>query len=127
MKYLLFFLFSLNLLAVEVDGTLTYKMPNGELVDRPVTIDVPPRGQGEVILRSGIYEWKTSKFWSKEKHGKKIFAALFDAKYRDQKSQFLLKGTYLKGSNKLIYTGDVYMKKNQEKKHIGLFHFEYLR
>jgi hypothetical protein len=127
MKYLILFLLSFNLFATEVDGTITYKLPNGELVDRVVSIDVPSRGQGEVILRSGDFEWRTTKFWSKEKHGKMIFAALFDTKFRDTESKLLFKGTYLKGSNKLIYAGDIYKKKDGEKKHIGLFNFEYLR
>lgn len=63
MKYLLVFLFSLNLLATEVDGTITYKLPNGELVDRNVSIEVPSRGMGEVVLRGERFEWKTDKFW----------------------------------------------------------------
>jgi len=126
MKYLLVFLFSLNLLATEVDGTITYKLPNGELVDRNVSIEVPSRGMGEVVLRGERFEWKTDKFWSKNKNDRLVFTAEFETEFRGLKSTIVLKGTYLKGSNKLIYAGDVYKKKD-ELKHIGLFNFNYLR
>ncbi|MFZ8932294.1 MAG: hypothetical protein ACO20H_11305 [Bacteriovoracaceae bacterium] len=126
MKYLLVFLFSLNLLATEVDGTITYKLPSGELVDRNVSIEVPSRGMGEVVLRGERFEWKTDKFWSKNKNDRLVFTAEFETEFRGLKSTIVLKGTYLKGSNKLIYAGDVYKKKD-ELKHIGLFNFNYLR
>ena len=45
------------------------------------------------------------------------------------KSTLKFKGTYLKGKNKLYYTGDVYKtnNKNEIKRHIGIFTFKYDR
>jgi hypothetical protein len=119
-------LFSFNLSATEVDGKITYKLPNGDLVDRFVSIDVPSRGQGDVVLRGKSFEWKTKKFSSSKENERLIFTAEFETEFRGTPSTLIFKGTYLKGLNKILYVGDIY-KKKEDLKHIGLFSFEYLR
>jgi hypothetical protein len=106
-----FFCFSPALaLAEAVDGNIIYKLPNGELIKRAVTLEVPSRGQGEVVLRGSKFEWKTTKFWTVKKAGKTTFIAVFKTQFRQFKSLIALKGTYLKGTNKILYYGDTYKK-----------------
>lgn len=92
-----------------VDGKIFYKMGE-EIVKRNVTLEVPSRGQGEVVLRGDKFEWKTTKFWTVKKAGKTTFIAVFKTQFRQWKSLIAFKGTYLKGSNKILYYGDMYKK-----------------
>lgn len=126
---LLMFLASLSIIALAkpVDGTLTYKLPSGDLVDRDVVLEVPSRGQGEVVLSGRSFEWRTTQFKSFERLGKQVFVAVFDAEFQGMKSKIIFNGTYLKGSNKLIYTGDMFKVKSRKLEHLGVFNFSYDR
>lgn len=108
-----------------VAGNLVYKLPNGELVKRAVTLEVPSRGQGEVVLRGTKFEWKTTKFWTVKKAGKTTFVAVFKTQFRQFKSLIALKGTYLKGTNKIMYYGDTYKKKGHNFEAESLVGFNY--
>jgi hypothetical protein len=120
---------SLALMAKPVEGVLTYKLPSGDLVDREVILEVPARGQGEVVLSGKSFEWKTTNFRSFKSLGRDVFVASFDTEFRGMKSTLIFKGTYLKGNNKLSYTGDIYKLKKSQRKldHIGIFNFQYQR
>jgi hypothetical protein len=130
---------SLSAFSAPVDGEVYYKLPSGELATRLVTLDVPSRGQGEVILSGKNFEWKTTKFKSFTKAGQTLFIAAFNTTFQNFKSTVILKGTYLKGSNQIKYYGDMYKKdghlpanKNIETdipgiKYTGGFSFNYLR
>ena len=124
---LLISLFVVGAFATAVDGTLTYKLPSGDLVDREVTLEVPSRGQGEVVLSGKSFEWKTTQFKSFERAGKMTFVAVFDTDFRGMKSKTILRGTYLKGNNKLFYTGDMYKLKDRKLSHLGIFNFKFDR
>ena len=67
MKLLILALMSFSIFAADVDGTITYRLPNGELVERDVTLNVPSMGQGEVILFGDNFEWRTTEFSSFKK------------------------------------------------------------
>jgi hypothetical protein len=138
MKLILAILLVTNVaFASQIEGEMTYKTPSGNLVDRVVTIEVPSRGQGEVILLGQKFEWKTKAFKSFVVNGETIFIAAFKTQFRNFKSTILFKGTYLKGSNKIIYAGNFYKKtghKNLENlenlsgfNYSGSFRFDYLR
>jgi len=128
MKILLAFAMMMTAaMATAVDGTLTYKLPSGDLVDRDVTLEVPSRGQGEVVLSGKSFEWKTTQFKSFETAGKQTFVAIFETDFRGMKSKTVLRGTYLKGNNKLYYTGDMYKIKDRKISHLGIFSFQYDR
>ena len=120
-------LLSFNSFATQVDGKITYKLPSGDLVDRQVVLETPSRGQGEVILSGKKFEWRTKKFQSFNTLGKDTFVAIFDTKFMGTQSTLVFKGTYLKGSNKLLYTGDIYKTANKKTRHLGVFSFEYDR
>ena len=98
-------------------------------MDREVVLDVPSRGQGEVVLSGKSFEWKTINFKSFKNLDRDIFVASFDTEFRGMKSTMIFKGTYLKGNNKLFYTGDIYKLKKSQRKlaHIGIFNFQYKR
>ncbi len=119
--------FSISAFATPVDGTITYKLPSGELAERDVTLETPSRGQGEVVLTGKNFTWKTTNFNSYETSGKVTFMAIFDTKFMGQQSKLLFKGTYLKGSNKLIYAGNIFKIKKNKVKHLGLFDFKFDR
>lgn len=99
---------SFHVFAIPVDGKITYKLPSGSLVDRIVTIDVPERGQGEVILTGEGFEWKTKIFKAFNSKKQTFFTAAFHTEHMNKKSTVLLKGTYLKGTNRILYYGDIY-------------------
>ena len=140
MKLLLilpFFFFSVSSWATSVEGKLVYKMPNQELVTRVVNLTVPARGQGEVVLSGKNFEWRTDNFWHLSKGGQTLFFAVFKTQFQDFKSTILFKGTYLKGTNKILYYGDMYKKKGHHEisieselsslRHSGGFKFEFDR
>lgn len=120
-----------------VNGKIVYQLPNGELIDRELTIKVPSRGKGEVVLSGKNFEWKTTNFWSFNKKKETKFLAAFQTEFMGQKSTILFKGTYLKGSNKILYYGSFYKVKGFEEvdaksklsqfRYTGAFKFEYDR
>ena len=110
---------------VPVDGKIFYKSSNGVLVERDVTLEVPERGQGEVILSGEGFEWKTKMFRSFEINDRTTFIAAFKGESRGKKFTLALSGTYLKGENKILYYGDVF-KKDGHKFIYNLAGFDYV-
>ena len=89
-------------------------MPNNEIVKRDVSLRIPARGQGDVVL-VGQNELVADRFFSKEVAGRTVFYVVFSGfpgATEGQKSVF--RGTYLRGSNKAIYYGNVYIVDPQE-------------
>lgn len=106
--------FSISTFSTPVDGKIFYKLPDGKLVKREVMLEVPSRGEGEVILSGKSFEWKTKKFWTVKKAGKTSFYAAFKTEFMRKKSVILFKGTYIQGTNTIVYYGDFYKKKIDE-------------
>jgi hypothetical protein len=103
--------FSLSAYATPVDGEIFYITPtSGNLVSRDVTLEVPSRGQGEVVLSGKNFTWRTTDFWSVMKNGKTTFYAAFETKFMNFTSTILLKGVYLKAKDKIKYYGSFYKK-----------------
>ncbi len=91
------------------DGVVTYKHPNGSLVNRDCQMFVPARGQGEVVLKCGQYSTPTSEFKTEKENGQTIFTVLFrNPAGAPAGSIAKFKGSYLRGSNRAIYYGDVF-------------------
>jgi hypothetical protein len=87
-----------------------YVMPSGELVSREVSLQVPARGQGEIVLKGGEQQVATTKFRTKKAHGRTIFAVAFDnPPGAPEGSTAVFTGTYMRGTNQAIYYGDVYL------------------
>lgn len=101
---------SLSAFSSPVEGELYYKLPTSDIATRLVTLDVPSRGQGEVVLSGKNFEWKTSRFKSFTRAGQTFFIVAFNTTIHNTKSTIILKGTYLKGSNQIKYYGDMYTK-----------------
>jgi len=118
-----------------VSGELFYKKPSGDIARRAVTLDVPSRGQGEVVLSGNGFEWSTTDFWSTEQNGQTVFTAAFQTEFMGMKSVIAFQGTYLKGANEIIYSGNFYKREghgavNQDIsdfKYNGGFSFNYVR
>lgn len=97
------------------NGTVTYKHPNGNLVDRSCQLWVPAMGLGEVTLQCGTWSTSTTNFETLKENGKTTFSVVFEnmngapegavAKYT---------GAYIRGNNRALYYGDVFsgMKNN---------------
>ena len=139
-KILLLLLTITNIQAAVVDGEIFYKKPNDEISTRQVTLEVPSRKPGEVVLRNEKFEWRTTNFKTFKKNNQTLFIALFETSFLKLfKSTVALKGTYINGSNKVLYYGDFYKKKGHdadidtldenlsEYTHKGGFRFEYLK
>lgn len=123
---LLSFTFSFSALAAEVPGQIFYKKKDGEVARRDVTLDVPSMGQGEVILKGKNFEWKTTDFWSeKTAQGEVIFTAAFKTEFMGMKSTIALEGTYVNGTNEIIYNGNFYKKDNHDPVNKDISDFEY--
>ena len=67
--------------AAVVDGEIFYKKPNDEISTRQVTLEVPSRGQGEVVLRNEKFEWRTTNFKTFKKNNQTLFIALFETSF----------------------------------------------
>lgn len=97
--------------AVEVPGQVFYKMPTGDLVFRDVTLDVPPMGRGKVIFKSEHYNIESHGFKTIKSHGKITFAVVFlNPPGAPANTAMALVGSYIRGSNHVMYFGDVYAK-----------------
>lgn len=107
--------------AVEVAGNFVYKMPAGELVVRDAVLDVPPRGQGSVVLKYAGTSVSSDKFRTRESHGRTIFEVLFmNPPGPPANTAVVLTGSYIRGTNAVIYYGDVYFKTVSESEQAGL-------
>jgi hypothetical protein len=97
--------------AVEVPGKVIYKMPSNALVTRDVRLDVPPRGQGKVIWKSAHSQMESHAFKTKKLNGRTIFSVLFlDPPGAPDHTAMVITGSYLRGTNEVIYYGDIYAK-----------------
>jgi hypothetical protein len=97
--------------AVEVPGKVIYKMPSRELVTRDVSLDVPPMGQGKVIWKSANSQMESHAFKTTKKNGRITFSVLFlDPPGAPANTAMVITGAYLRGTNQVIYYGDVYSK-----------------
>lgn len=113
------FSFSIFAESVEVPGKVFYVMPEGEMVKREVSLVVPEKGQGDVILKVKDKEHVAHKFWHYVRNGRTVFNAVFKVEHDEHKAALLLTGSYLRGSNKVKYWGDFYKKKmGQDHDHI---------
>ena len=92
-------------------GGVTYKHPNGALVNRDCRLWVPARGQGEVKLSCSGTEIATTDFNVEVKESRKIFTVNFqNVPGAPEGTQAQYRGTYLRGSNRAIYYGDIFTK-----------------
>lgn len=120
-------LFSTFSFAEAVDGEIFYKLPDGTMAVREVVLDVPARGQGEVILSGNGFEWRSSDFESQTYHGQTVFSVSFKTEFAGKKSIIKLRGTYFKTDDHIKYYGNLYKLKKGKVKYIGGFEFNYPR
>jgi hypothetical protein len=104
--------------SIDANGVLFYqKGEGGEIAVRNMTLSVPPRGEGSITLSSqnSPFDLETERFFSKKKKGRTVFYVVFEGLRQPGTqgpgSTMVLKGTYLRGSNKALYYGNVYKKK----------------
>lgn len=94
---------------VWASGGVTYKHPRGYLVNRNCRLWVPARGEGQVVLNCQGYKMASSDFTTRTEEGRKIFIINFsDVPGAPDGTSAQYRGTYLRGSNKAIYYGDVF-------------------
>lgn len=108
-------LVSFNVFAVVAPGKVFYLIPErNEIVKRDMSLSVPARGEGDVVLISSSgSETKATDFWTEEANGRKVFYVLFSALRNptDPNSpsiSMVFVGTYLRGGNLAAYYGDIY-------------------
>lgn len=121
------FLAAQTSMAAEVDGQIFYKISRtGEVVKRNVTLEVPSRGQGEVVLKGPRFEWRSTNFWTtRSPQGETLFTVAFQTEFMGQVSTIALRGTYLQGTNEILYTGNFFKRKDHEAVDESLTGFEY--
>ncbi|NBQ53244.1 MAG: hypothetical protein EBU49_06665 [Proteobacteria bacterium] len=97
--------------SVVAQGGVFYKMPSGEMVLRDATLEVPARGEGNVILRSGLIEMTAHGFKTVHSHGRAIFNVVFlNPPGAPENTAVLYRGSYLRGSNAANFWGDVFIR-----------------
>ncbi len=95
--------------SVEAPGKVFYKMPNGEIVKREVSLVVPAMGAGEVVLKYGSKSVSTSHFKTVKSLGRTNFIVAFkDAPGAPAGAVAVFTGSYLRGTNAALYYGDIY-------------------
>ena len=111
--------------ALEIPGKVFYSIKKtGNIVSRDMILDLPMRGQGDIVLRSTSrnFSIKAKKSFTKRKRGQKTFYIAYTMKAPDsvggQKSAMVLKGTYLRGKNLATYYGDIYSKKIKDEQEL---------
>ena len=104
--------------ALEIPGKVFYSIKRtGDVVSRDMVLDLPARGEGDIVLRSASrnFSMTAKKSFTKRKRGQKTFYMVYIMKAPDsvggQKSAMIFKGTYLRGKNLATYYGDMYSKK----------------
>ena len=115
--------------SITASGAVVYRMKDGTLKERRMSLEVPSRGQGEVVLSGGSIELRSRNFRTEKKAGRTIFRVEFSAvPGAPAGSEMLLEGTYLRDSRKALYYGDIYGRNPQtgegEWSHVGGFMFE---
>jgi apolipoprotein D and lipocalin family protein len=106
-----------NTPGVWADGYVTYKHPNGKLVNRECAMFVPAMGIGEVKLKCGEFSTSTSEFSTRQVNGQSIFSVLFrDMNGAPAGTVAKYQGSYLRGSNQAIYYGDVFSSSDSQAK-----------
>jgi hypothetical protein len=101
--------------SIEAKGVVTYKMPSGEIVQRPTGLEVPSRGQGDVILRGGSSEFVADRFFTRQEAGRSVFYVVFkNFPGAELGDMAVYRGTYLRGTNLALYYGDVYKGKDAD-------------
>lgn len=97
--------------SVVAPGGVFYKMPSGEMVLRDASLEVPARGEGKVILRSGLIEMTAHGFKTIHSHGRAVFYVVFlNPPGAPENTAVLYRGSYLRGSNAANYWGDVFIR-----------------
>lgn len=100
---------------LDAPGKVFYKMPNGEIVTREATLEVPARGQGDVRLKGSHTEITARRFFSRSHNQRTIFYVIFDEYPGQQQGDVAVyRGTYSRGSNMAIYYGDVFIMSEEE-------------
>ncbi len=95
----------------EAEGKVFYVAASGEIVKRDVTLEVPSRGQGDIILRntSRSFESTAHAARSQELNGRVVFTVLF-LNPGNMGDDLVFRGSYMRGSNKAVYFGDMFKK-----------------
>lgn len=95
---------------VDAKGKVFYVIPDGDLVQREVTLTVPACGQGSIVMSSESgWRAETTTFFTRERAGRKIFVVAFQNPQGDNPQKYLvLKGSYIRGKNAAKYWGDMY-------------------
>lgn len=123
--------------ATDVSGVIFYRHPQGTLAERAVVINVPERGQGDVVLSGQGFEWRSRHFRAfRDEFGRDVFIVHFPHWHNGQQFVTTLAGTYMRTSDRVLYFGDVYKEHGHhnlnalhpgQAQHVGGFRFDYTR
>lgn len=100
---------------VEVDGLFYFKTQSDEIAREQAMISVPSRGEGDVIVTAFGREMVADRFFSREDAGRTVFYVVFDdaecllpGEGFSHDHSVVMRGTYLRGSNLVLYVGEVF-------------------
>lgn len=100
---------------VDAKGKVLYKNKDGKLVSREVSLFVPEKGQGDVVLTAGETKVKAHAFKAVKQGNRTIFAVVFlNPPGAPEKTAAGFMGTYMRGTNLAVYYGDMYAKKYED-------------
>lgn len=97
--------------SIVAQGGVFYKMPDGSLLTRDASLEVPARGQGNVVLRSGSVEFVAHGFKTVHSRGRAVFyVAFINPVGAPENTAVIFRGSYIRGGDKATYWGDVFTK-----------------
>lgn len=95
---------------VTAPGAIVLKNKAGDIVKYDVSLFVPEKGKGQVVLTDSTGKTYTAHaFQSKHDKGRVVFSVLFlNPPGFPKKTAAIMVGTYVRGNNKALYYGDIF-------------------
>ena len=121
---------------VEADGKIFFKNKKSAIETLDASLNVPAKGEGEIVLQIGDKTYKTSNFSVRKKSERTILYVVFDKNQKlfGENKRIVFKGTYVRGTNLALYYGSFFiskmsrlrgkLRKEREYKYLGGFVFK---
>ncbi|MGE4233153.1 MAG: hypothetical protein AB7F43_07475 [Bacteriovoracia bacterium] len=92
-----------------VEGSVYYKMPDGEIVFREATLDMPTDHASPINLTSGDRTVESHAYFYEKKNGRTVFYIVFlNPPTAPEGTSLIFKGTYVRDAHYAFYDGEFF-------------------